>query len=100
LKECPRDIADLDWPESKKIKEDQELGDWMSEINSADWTICHVRVAHRIPVVICDHLIQGTTLLDHIIIKMSGILQLQEESHAYFLFRRSSQAAHITWMKQ
>lgn len=65
LKECPRDIADLDWPESKKLKENQDLMDWTSEINSADWTICHVRIAHRIPIVICDYLIQGTTLLDY-----------------------------------
>ena len=62
LKECPRDIADLDWPESKKQKEDQDLWDWTSEVNSADWTISHVQITHRIPVVICDHLIQGMTL--------------------------------------
>ena len=62
MKECPRDIADLDWPESKKQKENQDLWDWISEINSADWTICHVQVAHKIPIVIYDHLIQGMTL--------------------------------------
>ena len=71
LKECPRDIADLDWPESKKKKENQDLWDWTSEINSADWTICHVRIAHRIPVVICDYLIQGMTLSDYNIIEIS-----------------------------
>lgn len=61
LKECPRDInAGLDWPKSKEQKEGQTTREWSSEINSAKWTLCHVQIAHRIPVVICDHLIEGS----------------------------------------
>ena len=59
LKACPTDITDLDWPKSKELTQDQEMWDWASEINSAEWTLCHVQIAHKIPVVICDHLIKG-----------------------------------------
>lgn len=59
LKGCPTEITDLDWPRSKELKQDQEMWDWASEINSAEWTLCHVQIAHKIPVVICDHLIKG-----------------------------------------
>ena len=61
LKKCPtEDIADLDWPESKKIKEGQEIREWAAEINSAEMTICHVKmVMIKYPVVICDYLIKG-----------------------------------------
>ena len=50
MKECPRNIniADLDWPESKR-KEGQ--------------TICHVQIGQRIPVVICDNITEGMTVI-------------------------------------
>ena len=89
LKECPRDIADLDWPESKKQKENQDLWDWTSEINSADWTICHVRIAHRIPIVICDHLIQGMTL--------SNNNNIIETSCKYIIFYNYRRRAMLTF---
>ena len=95
LKKCPESIDDLDWPENLKKKEDQSLFEWGSQVNSADWPICHVRVTHRIPVVICDHLFKGIHMQFFTYDFYHGVILQLQESHACFMLRSSNQAVRL-----